>query len=319
MKDVAKGSQRAVSETEGVIAQNDVPVAGSVAGGGPDQVAPASSSSSSAQIATAPATSSAGTRTVSPRSGSPRPNQGRARLGGAPTQQVRSSPADVSERPQRQARADVDPASSVERQKTSEAADAPPDMGLPRVAEAPRPTVPDRTFEDVVIPGDSVIGLRVENTVTSESARVEDRVEARVTRDVRVDGKVAIPAGSHMVGAITAVERGGKVKERARLGVRFHTLVLADGSRVPVQTETIYREGDSPSGESATKIGGAAVGGAILGAILGGGRGAAIGGSIGAAGGTAAVMAGDRKPATLTAGSNVTVRLEAPVTVTVEQ
>jgi hypothetical protein len=178
--------------------------------------------------------------------------------------------------------------------------------------------VPARVLQELTVPGESVIGLQVENSITSEHARIEDRVEARVTRDVRVDGRVAIPAGSRMLGSVTLVDRGGKVKERARLGIRFHTLVLADGVRVPVQTEAIYREGESPSGESAAKIGGAAVGGAILGAILGGGKGAAIGGSIGAAGGTAAVMASDRNPAELQAGSTVTVRLQGPVTVTVE-
>ena len=54
-------------------------------------------------------------------------------------------------------------------------------------------------------------------------------MDARVTRDVVADGRVAIPAGARVVGAVTTVERGGKLKERARLGVRFHTLVLADG------------------------------------------------------------------------------------------
>jgi hypothetical protein len=177
----------------------------------------------------------------------------------------------------------------------------------------------ERLFTELTVSADSVIGLQVENTITTESARIEDRVDARVTRDVRAGGQVAIPAGSRMEGSVTMVERGGKVKERARLGVRFHTLVLADGSRLPVQTETIFREGESPAGESAAKIGGAAVGGAIIGAILGGGKGAAIGGSIGAGGGAAAVMAGDRNPATLPAGSTVTVRLQSPVRVTVEQ
>ena len=72
---------------------------------------------------------------------------------------------------------------------------------------------------------------------------------------------------------MTQVERGGKFKERARLGIRFHTLVLADGTRVPINTETIYRDGDAPANGSAQKVGGGAVGGAILGAILGGGKG----------------------------------------------
>jgi len=87
------------------------------------------------------------------------------------------------------------------------------------------------------------------------------------------------------------VERGGKFKERARLGIRFHTLVLADGTRIPISTETIFREGE-PGMSSPSKVGGAAVGGAILGAILGGAKGMAIGAAAGAGAGTAAVACG---------------------------
>lgn len=206
-------------------------------------------------------------------------------------------------------------AASAEQPATPPEPVAPP----PAPEPPPPPPPPEKTFEELVVSADSVIGLQVETAVTSERARVEDKVEARVTRDVTVGDKVAIPAGSRALGSVTAVERGGKIKERARLGIRFHTLVLADGTHLPIQTETVYRDGPSPSGESAAKIGGAAVGGAILGAILGGTRGAVIGGTTGAAGGTAAVMAGDRNPATLPAGAAVTVRIMQPVTVTVEK
>jgi hypothetical protein len=115
------------------------------------------------------------------------------------------------------------------------------------------------------------------------------------------------------------VERGGKIKERARLGIRFHTVVMADGARLNIKTDAIVREGAAVARESAAKIGGAAVGGAILGAILGGGKGAIIGGATGAAGGTAATMAGQRNPAVLPAGTTVSVRVQQPVTVTVEK
>jgi hypothetical protein len=186
---------------------------------------------------------------------------------------------------------------------------AEPQAELPR---APR-------FEEVILPAASVIGLQLESTLSSERARIEDRVDARVTRDVLAAGRVAIPAGSRVLGSVTLVERGGKVKERARLGVRFHTLILADGSEVPLHTEAIYRDGDSPAGDSSKKIGVAAVGGAILGGILGGKKGAAIGGATGAAGGTAAVMAGDRQAASLRGGEIVTARLSEPTTITVER
>ena len=174
-------------------------------------------------------------------------------------------------------------------------------------------------YDELVIAADSVIGLEIETAITSERARVEDPVAARVTRDVKVGNRVAIPAGARVNGEVTSVERGGRLKDRARLGVRFTSVVLADGTRVPIQTETIYREGDSPTNESAAKIGGGAIGGAILGGILGGGKGAAIGSIVGAGAGTGAVVAGGRNAATLPSGTPVTVRVNDPVTVTVER
>jgi len=194
----------------------------------------------------------------------------------------------------------------------------PAPIELPRVAEAP-PATPQPRFEDLELPAQSVIGLQLENTVSSETARVEDEVVARVTRDVRVGDHIAIPAGAKARGEVTLVERGARLRERARLGVRFTSIVLADGTRVPIETEAIYREGDSVRNENAAKIGGGAIGGAIIGGILGGAKGAAIGGSIGAGAGTAAVAAGGRNAATLPAGSPVTVRIERPVTVSVER
>jgi hypothetical protein len=181
------------------------------------------------------------------------------------------------------------------------------------------PAPPEPRFVDLVVAPDSVLGLQMETSTSSEKARVEDEVTARVTRDVRVGDRVAIPAGSTARGEVTMVERGGKVKERARLGIRFTSVVLADGTRVPIETDTIYRDGDSPTGESVAKIGGGAIGGAILGGIFGGAKGAAIGASAGAGAGTAAVVAGGRNAATLPSGTPVTVRLVKPATVTVEE
>jgi hypothetical protein len=198
----------------------------------------------------------------------------------------------------------------------------------PRTAPAPSvaPSLPEPEpvpvapqFEELIVSGDSVIGLEVESSITSERARVEDEVVARVTRDVKVGDRVAIPAGAQARGEVTLVERGGKMRERARLGVRFTSIVLGDGTRIPIETDTIIREGSSPGNESAAKIGGGAIGGAIIGGILGGAKGAIIGGSAGAGAGTAAVMAGGRNPATLSSGSPITVRLLKPATVTVEK
>jgi len=177
---------------------------------------------------------------------------------------------------------------------------------------------PELRFEELVVAADSVIGLQIETRVSSENARVEDSVDARVTRDVLVGDRVAVPAGTRLHGSVVLVERGGRMSKEARIGVRFHTLVMADSTELAIVTETIHREGEGHGGRSAKAIGGAAVTGAIIGAIFGGRRGAVLGGSVGAAGGTAGVITGDRNRTTLLPGMTFTMRLLQPVTVLVD-
>jgi hypothetical protein len=180
-------------------------------------------------------------------------------------------------------------------------------------------TPPAPAFDEITIEDASVIGIELESAVTSETAKVEDKVAGRVSRDVTVGGKTAIPAGTRVEGQVTLVEPGGKFKGRARLGIRFTTIVLSDRTRVSMQTDPIFREGDAPGSEATAKVGAASVVGAIIGGVVGGRRSAAIGAAAGAAGGTAAVMAGGRNHAVLAAGSPLTLRLTAPVTVLVEK
>ena len=294
----AASQPQPVTETEAVVTPSDTPPA------------------ASAGAAEAPEPSSAPARVERREPSKPAP---------APVREPRPEPVRAQPSPQVKARNSdpVPPAASETAPRETAAAPAPvPPLdsvpGTTRLPEAP-PTRPEPQFVEVVVPSSAVIGLQMDRSLSSETARMEDRVEARVTRDVMSDGRCAIPAGSRVLGSVVLVERGGKVKETARLGIRFHTLVLGDGTQVPLRTETIYRDGDPPTGESARKIGGAAVGGAILGAILGGGKGAMIGGATGAAGGTAAVMAGGRNPATIASGTVVTARLDAPVTIQVQK
>ena len=198
------------------------------------------------------------------------------------------------------------------------------------VATAPiePPVAPSRTetpvahaplFEEIVIPSSTVIGLEIESLVRARRPLSRTGSTRALPETCYADGRLAIPAGARMIGSVTLVERGGKIKERARLGVRFHTLVLGDGRRVDLRTDTIYREGESASAESTKKIGGATLGGAVLGAIMGGSKGALLGGAAGAAGGTAVVMAGDRNAAKLPVGTVVTARVTSPVPVEVEK
>ncbi|HYS25755.1 MAG TPA: hypothetical protein VEP46_09145, partial [Vicinamibacterales bacterium] len=284
--DVATGG---VEQSEAVISDTDTPVA---------PAAPVAAPRASARPEAARTAPEAPRTRPAPVSSAPRVTQdARASI---PEARPAAPPAPLEPRPvQAVAAAPIAPAAF-------------PESVEPKAPPAPR-------LVDLVVSTDSVLGLQMETAITSEKARVEDEVVARVTRDVRVGDRVAIPAGSQARGEVTMVERGGKLRDRSRLGIRFTSVVLADGTRVPLETDTIYREGDSPGGESTAKIGGGAIGGAIIGGIFGGAKGAAIGAATGAGAGTAAVVAGGRNAATLPSGTPVTVRLIKPATVTVEE
>jgi hypothetical protein len=286
----------------------DAPVAASAPDAGlvsPDPSLAGTVEQSEAIVSEVPAAPSApdGPPAVAARAARPRPAAAARPRESAPARPVEPAPPEPIEREP----APIAMAPALE----------PVRPAAPEVVRAPEPPAPQ--FEELVIGADSVIGLQVDTALTSERARVEDEVVAHVTRDVRVGDRVAIPSGARAIGEVTMVERGGRLKDRARLGIRFTSIVLADGTRVPIESDTIFREGDSPGGESAAKIGGGAIGGAIIGGILGGAKGAAIGGAIGAGGGSAAVLAGGRNAATLPAGTPVTVRIVKPATVTVEK
>jgi type IV secretory pathway VirB10-like protein len=189
-------------------------------------------------------------------------------------------------------------------------------------AETPAVAVSERRAAErveLVVREDSVIGIRMESSLSSETAQVEDRVTAVVTRDVVVDGRTAIPAGSRLSGVVVAADRGGRFRERARLGVQFNSLRLPDSTTLSIRTEPVYRDGESPSREAATKIGIGAAAGAVIGGIVGGKKGAVIGGATGAGAGTAVVTTGARNAAILESGASLTVRLMDPVSVTVDR
>ena len=196
----------------------------------------------------------------------------------------------------------------------------PPSAPPPAVAVDPPPVEVQRPrFEELTVKADSVVGIKLEQSLSSATARIEERVTALVSRDVTVDGRTVLPIGTKLEGTVMLVEPGSKFKGRARLGIRFHTIVLADGQKVPIQTEALYRDGESATGSTATKVGTGAAAGAILGAVIGGKRGALIGAGVGAGGGTAAVMAGNPKEALLPSGTALTMRLTNPVTITIER
>jgi len=184
----------------------------------------------------------------------------------------------------------------------------------PAPSPAPRPATPaastaKTTGGGPVIPVGTEIDVRLQNTLNSGTAQVEDRFEGTTLVDVGLDGRVAIPAGSVLRGVVSSVEPATRTNRTARMTLSFDQITVS-GRSYPIRgTVTQAIEGEGIRGEAGRTAAGAGVG-AIIGGILGGFRGALAGILIGG-GGTIAATEG--KEVELPQGSVLRVRLDSPL------
>jgi hypothetical protein len=171
-------------------------------------------------------------------------------------------------------------------------------------------------YREVTLPAGTVLPLTLETTVASNSSRVEDRVQARLRRDVVVNGRTVLPAGTPVRGIVTEARESGRVKGRGRIGVRFTSLAAHDES-YRLRTASIVREAPGTKKKDAATIGIPAGAGALIGGLAGGKKGAAIGAAAGGGGGTAVVLSTRGKAARLGRGAALSARLVEPLTVRV--
>ena len=169
---------------------------------------------------------------------------------------------------------------------------------------------------EVIVPAGTVLRVQLENSVASDSSRIEDVVRGHLVAPVVVDGRTVVPASSPVVGHVTQAVRSGKVKGRAQVGMRFDSLT-ADGDRYAIQTRQWTRIAPSTKGKDAATIGLPAAGGAIVGGVVGGKKGAGIGAAAGGGAGTAVVMTTRGKEVRLGRGAVLYVRLDRPLSVRV--
>jgi hypothetical protein len=186
--------------------------------------------------------------------------------------------------------------------------------GSPAATRAVTPAPP--RFREITLPAGTELALRLETPVASDASSVEDPVRAVLRHSVVRDTLTVLPAGTPLTGQVTAVQRAGKVKGRARVAFRFSALTV-DDERYDIATSRVAREARGTKKKDATKVGIGAGAGAILGGILGGGKGAAIGAGVGAGAGTGVVMSTRGEEVRLAAGTPVTVTLSNPLTVRV--
>lgn len=177
--------------------------------------------------------------------------------------------------------------------------------GTTATTAPPRPTA---TASSGDLPAGTEIDVRLQQSLNSGTALVEDRFEATTLADTVVNGRTVVPAGALMRGVVTGVEPATRTNRNARMTVSFDQVTI-NGRAYPIRgTVTQAIEGEGIRGELPRTGVGAGVG-AVLGGILGGTKGAILGGVIGA-GGTIAATEG--RQVEMPQGTVLRVRIDSP-------
>jgi hypothetical protein len=161
------------------------------------------------------------------------------------------------------------------------------------------------------VPVGQEMDVRLSSTLSSETAKVEQRFEATTVVDLLQDGRVLVPAGSVVQGVVSGVDKAGRVDRDGALTLSFDRIRVRGRDHEMRATATQVFESKGIRAEAGTAGVGAGVGG-VVGGLIGGVKGAILGAVIGAGG---AIAATDGKDISLPAGSIVRIRMDTPVRV----
>ncbi len=182
-----------------------------------------------------------------------------------------------------------------------------PTAGEPGPMPAPAPEAKPGERQPpvpVTVPAGTSFEVELTKGLASNASSVGETFRARLVADLRLDGALAIPAGSEVLGVVTDAVGARRIGGKARLTVKFTDLVL------------FLEEGKSRAGRDTATIGGSTAGGALLGRILGnGGRGTILGALVGAAVGTAIASKTAGEEVVIPEGSVISLKLDQPLAV----
>jgi hypothetical protein len=182
------------------------------------------------------------------------------------------------------------------------------------------------------IPQGSHVLLRLENNVTTRTAREGDYVYCRTASPIAVNGQILVPEGSYAQGVVTHTVRSGRVKGKAELSIRIENFTLPSGKVIKLSprlksvdsegseqkvdsNENEIKQGSSHGADAAriaeTGGAGAAIGGLAARSWSGAGIGAGAGGAVG----LATVLLTRGREVDLHRGSTMDVVFDRPVPV----
>lgn len=87
----------------------------------------------------------------------------------------------------------------------------------------------------VTVPVGTVVPLRIDTALSSNSSRVGDRFAATVFQSVVVDGRAVLPERAKVEGHVTGISPGERGRRPGTIAVAFDRIVLPNGTSIPIE------------------------------------------------------------------------------------
>jgi hypothetical protein len=156
-----------------------------------------------------------------------------------------------------------------------------------KAAPKPAAKAPVAPPTPIVVPAGTQLAVALSQEVHTRTVQVGAPVDGTLASDLRIDGRTAAKAGAPVKGVVTEVISGSnKIGGIPTLGLRFDTLVAADGSTRTINASYL-QQAKSETGKDTAKILGGAAAGAVIGHQVDDDKGKVIGGLLGAGAGAA--------------------------------
>ena len=181
-----------------------------------------------------------------------------------------------------------------------------------RLDSAPRASQSYPGSNGVIIPTDTVIAIRMIDSVDSERARLGQTFRASLDEPIVVNGEQVVPRNADVLCKLVDDQQAGRVQGRSSLTLALSSIDIG-GRLVEVTSSDVQTSGSSQGGRTAKAAGGTAALGAIIGAIAGGGKGAAIGAASGGAVGAGAAVLTRGQQVKIPSETRLSFRLQQPV------
>ncbi|HYL64027.1 MAG TPA: hypothetical protein VE077_15535 [Candidatus Methylomirabilis sp.] len=140
-------------------------------------------------------------------------------------------------------------------------------------AQSPTPQAAEPAASAAILPGGTAVNVELSSSVDSKKNKVGDKVEARTTEAVAVEGKTLVPKGAKLEGRITEATARSKGDSGSTLAIQFEKAIPKNGEAIPLSVvimavappqRRFYEAAPGPGSDAMADRGAAAAGGSPM-------------------------------------------------------